>query len=412
MSANPIANPGQFAAEAEVRAMWEQPRTMAAKAHCAQLWKIGHGTDVPPGIDHLFDKAMDGWIGNYLFKATARDPAEPRFVRNFMPPYEWRGERVPDARMGGDNPDNCYRLAGIAHGHAYRVSGRVLAERPAHVSFTLVENWGTSMTVQTIELPGIEVARDGTFAITIDGEPANGRPNHMTTNPRVKFLFVRDSMMDWSAETPLELAIERIDNAPCAALSFDERLDEALRRAREEVPLYYWFTRLSAGHAVNTMPQPVRTASVGGLVTQASSLGRFHLDDDQAAIVRFHRAGAAYNSLQLAMWWYHSIDADRIQSGLSALQCVADADGWITAVVSARDPGHANWVDTGGFKDLFPMIRWQGLPAGAEPGHMLEIVPWDSVGGIVGGDAPMLDTAGRSAQLAARQAGWRRRITP
>ena len=59
MSANPVANPSQFAAEAEVRAMWEQTQTRAAKAHCAQLWRIAHGPEVPPGIDHLFDPAMD-----------------------------------------------------------------------------------------------------------------------------------------------------------------------------------------------------------------------------------------------------------------------------------------------------------------------------------------------------------------
>ena len=412
MSANPVANPGQFAAEAEVRAMWEQTQTRAAKAHCAQLWRIAHGPEVPPGIDHLFDPAMDAWISNYLFKAAARDPAAPRFVRDFMPAYSWRGESVPDARMGGDNPDNTYRLAGIRHGHAYRVSGQVLPACPAQVSFTLVENWGTSITCQTIELPGITVEEDGSFVITIDDQPANGRPNHMTTNERVKFLFVRDSMMDWAAETPLRLEIERVDAKPCAALSFEQRLDEALRRVREEVPLYYWFVRLSSARAPNTMPQPMRTASVGGLVTQATSLGRFHLEDNEAAVVRFHQAGARYNSFQMAMWWYQSIDAHQRQSGLTYAQCVPDADGWATVVVGARDPGHANWVDTGGLKDLFPMIRWQGMPEGADPGHTLEIVPFDRLDQVLGPDAPRLDAAGRAGQLAARRAAWERRITP
>lgn len=411
---NPIANPGQFAAEAEVRAMWDEPETKAARDHCAQLWRIGHGTDVPPQVEPLFDEAMDAWASNYLFKAAARDPVRPRFVRDFMPGHSWNGGAVPDARMGGDNPDNCYRVAGIAHGGRYRVTGQVMKTRPAHVSFTLVENWGTSMTVQTVELPGIAMADDGSFTITIDDQPANGRPNHMTTTPRVKFLFVRDSMMDWETETPLKLGIERIDAPGIAPLSFEERLNEALRRMREDVPLYFWFFRLSAGHAVNSMPQPIRPGSVGGLVTQASSLGRLRLEDDQAAIIRFDPAGAAYSSLQLAMWWYRSIDAHRLQSGLSAAQAVRDGDGLITAVVSAADPGIANWVQTDGLRDLLPMIRWQGLPAspqGRGPIHWLEVVPVAKIDAHLPAAMARVGAAERKAQIEARRAAWARRIT-
>ncbi|ATI80687.1 hypothetical protein [Sphingobium yanoikuyae] len=411
---NPIATPDQFAGEQDVRSMWELPQTQAARAHVAQLWRVGYGTDVPPGLDPLFDEAMDGWVGNYLFKAAAMDSIRPRFVRNFMPAYDWNGQQVPDARMGGDNPDNCYRLAGIAHGGRYRVSGRVLDACPAHVSFTLVENWGTSITVQMVELPGIEVDGDGRFIITIDDQPANGRINHLTTNPRVKFLFVRDSMMDWSGETPLQLEIERIGPVAGASPSLEARLDEALRRVREDVPLYYWFFRFSAGKAVNSVPQPMRTASVGGLATQASSIGRLHLEEDQAAIIRFRPAGAAYNSLQLAMWWYHSIDAHRLQTGLSAEQALPNGDGTITTVVSAHDPGIANWVETGGFKDLLPMIRWQGLSTGAEkngPAHWLDIVPLTKIDHHLSNDVTRISSEERARQLAVRRQGWARRIT-
>ena len=142
--ANPIANAGQFAAEEEVRQMWALPQTRDARDAAARLWRVGHGTDIPEGLLGSFDAAMDGWISNYLFKAAAMDPIAPRLVRNFMPGYRWQGGDVPDARMGGDNPDNCYRLAGIAHGGRYCIIGRVVERQPVHASFTLVENWGTS----------------------------------------------------------------------------------------------------------------------------------------------------------------------------------------------------------------------------------------------------------------------------
>jgi len=410
---NPIANPDQFDAEEAVRAMLALPEAAAARAHCAQLWRVGHGTDVPREVEPHFDTAMDGWIANYLFKAAAMDPFNPRFVRNFMPGYNWRGAAVPDARMGADNPDNCYRLAGIRHGCRYRVTGQVQDVRPAHISFTLVENWGTSVTAQTLELPGIEVDEEGRFTLTIDETPANGRTNHMTTNPRVKFLFVRDSMMDWARETPLSLAIERLEGGPVHSIGLEERLAEAMRRAREEVPLYYWFFRLSAGRAINSLSPPMRVAGVGGLVTQASAIGRLHLEEDQAAVIRFARASAAYCSLQLAMWWYRSIDAHEMQTGLNLAQAQSDADGWTTMVVSAQDPGVANWVQTGGFRDLLPIIRWQGLPqgeGGQEPMQEMSVVPLAEVEHHLSREILRLDPSARAAQLAARRAGWQRRV--
>ena len=409
---NPIANDDQFRAEEEVRAMWDTAEARAARAHCAQLWRVGHGVDVPPQMEPHFDAAMDGWIANYLFKAAVADPFRPRFVRNFMPAYRWHGADVPDARMGADNPDNCYRLAGIRHGSRYRVTGRLPEAAPAHVSFTLVENWGTSMTAQTLELPGIAVDEEGGFVITIDDTPADGRPNHMTTNPRVKFLFVRDSMMDWARETPLFLSIERLDGDGAAALDLEQRLAEAMRRAREEVPLYYWFFRLSMGHAVNSMAPPMKVGGVGGLVTQASGIGRLHLEDDQAAVFCFARAGAAYCSLQLAMWWYRSIDAHEIQSGLSFAQAAVKQGDRVTMVVSAQDPGVANWVQTGGFRDLLPMIRWQGLPEnGPGPAHEMTIVPLADIDRILPATVPRLTPDERAAQIEARRAAWRRRVT-
>ena len=408
---NPIANPGQFAAEEEVRQMWALPQTRAARDRAAGLWRVGHGVDIPAGLLDSFDSAMDGWVTNYLFKAAAIDPADPRLVRNFMPAYRWNGRDVPDARMGGDNPDNCYRLAGIAPDGRYRVSGRILDAQPAHVSFTLVENWGTSVTVQTLELPGIAVDEEGRFTISIDATPAAGRPNHMQSTPRTKFLFVRDSMMDWSSETPLQLEIERLDSA--AARSLEERLDEGLRRMCEDVPLYYWFFRLSAGKPVNTLVQPVRVAGYGGLVTQASSLGRLHLEDDQAAIIRFDPAGACYNSFQMATWWYRSIDAHRIPSGLTAAQAEPNADGTISLIVSARDPGVANWIDTGGLKDLLPMIRWQGIPAEQVregPRHWLDVIPCAEIDRHLP-EARRIDAAERATRIAQRRRDWDRRTT-
>jgi hypothetical protein len=419
VSRNPIANPDQFAAEQAVRAMLALPVIREARTRAEQHWRVAYGEAAPTPDDAAFAIAMDEYVGIYLFKAAASDGAHPRFVRNFMPPFRWRGtgapaEPVPGARMGGDNPDNCYRLAGIAHGGRYRVRVVPVDGDPAHVSFTLTGNWGTSVTIQTLELHDLEREADGSATITIDAEPAGVRPNHLTTAREVKFLFVRDSMADWAAETPLDLTIERLDASAAAPLGIEQMAERAAFRLLEEVPLYYWFQRLSMGKPANHIAAPIRTAAYGGLVTQATAIGHLSLREDMAAIITFDPAGARYCSVDLVGPWYQSIDAHERQSGLTAAMARPNPDGTITCVASTRDPGIANWLDTGGFVHTLPLIRWQGLPPAdlrAGPRFEMELVPIQSLAERLPLHVERIDGARRNAQLAARRRAFDRRIS-
>lgn len=413
MNRNPLCNADQFAAEDEVRAMWDMPVIRDARAHAAQLWRVAYGEDVPAEAWAAFETAMDEYVANYLFKAAACDPAYPRFVRNFMAAHDGPGGPVPGARMGGDNVDNCYRLAAIAHGAGYVVRIMPVGVPPAHVSFTLVGNWGTSVTIQTIEYYDLERADDGSAAITIDDRPADGRRNHMMTAPNVKFLFVRDTMADWATETPLDLAIERVAGLPTAPLSIEEKAARAAFRLIEEVPLYYWFTRLFSARPINTLTDPGAVTGVGGLMKQASAMGRLQLKPDQAAIIRYDPAGAAYCALALHNWWFQSIDAGDRQSSLTAAMSHVGADGWVTCVACARDPGIVNWIDTTGLRDTLPLIRWQGLPGTSVrdgPRADMRIVAFDRLEGELPAGVERLDAEGRGGDLAARVVAYRRRL--
>jgi uncharacterized protein DUF1214 len=410
-SGNPIADADQFAAEDDVRQMWQLPSVKQARARAADLWRLAYGEDVPEEAEPAFEQAMDEYVTNYLFKAAACDPAHPRFVRNFMPPYGWDGCEVPGARMGGDNPDNCYRLAPLAHGRGYVVRLRPVGREPAHVTFTLANNWGTSVTTQSLELSQLVRAEDGSAIITIDEEPASGRPNHLQNTPAVKFLYVRDSLADWAAETPLDLAIEHVRGATQTPFSLEERADRAVFRLLEEVPLYYWFTRLFSGRPVNCLVSPEPVLGMGGLASQCSSMGRFNIAPDEAAVVTYHPAGAAYASFVLYQWWFQSIDAHQRQTSLTSAMSVPNADGSITCVISGRDPRAANWIDTAGYRHLLPLIRWQGLPVGNRPTVDLRIVPFNDLDAILGSSIARFDAEARAQQLSRRSAAWDRRIS-
>lgn len=410
-SGNPIANADQFAAEEDVRHMWQLPSVKQARAKAANLWRLAYGEDVPEEAEPSFEQAMDEYVTNYLFKAAACDPAHPSFVRNFMPPYEWDGRVVPGARMGGDNPDNCYRLAPIAHGRGYVVRVRPVGHEPAHATFTLANNWGTSVTTQSLELSNLERAEDGSAVITIDDESASGCRNHLQTTPATKFLYVRDSLAEWSVETPLDLTIDHVRGPGRPGLSLEERADRAAFRLLEEVPLYYWFTRLCSARPANLLPNPEPVLGMGGLASQCSTMGRLDIGPDEAAVVTYHPAAAAYASVVLYQWWFQSIDAHRRQTSLTSAMSPRNEDGSISCVISARDPGTANWIDTAGHRQLLPLIRWQGLRAGSRPQVDLRIVPFNDLDAILGQGIARVDPTGRAQQLAQRSAAWDRRIS-
>lgn len=362
---NPLANPAQFGAELAAAAMREMETVRRGRAAVAGMFQLAWGKDTPADASAGFEAAMDEYIENYLYKAAACDPVRPGFVRAFMPPYRWNDRDVAGTRMAGDNPDTCYRMAGIAHGGCYRVTVTPVGDEPVHASFTLNGNFGASVIIQNLEIEELARNADGGFTLTIDDRPADGRCNHLTTTQHTKFLFVRERFEDWSTQTSYDLQIERLDQAPSLERSIADLAAIAAFRAAEDVPLNFWMQRLCTALPEGTMRAPASSGGLGGLATMASALAWYQLEPDDAVLVRYHPADAAYASTQLTDWWFRSIDADQIGSSLSRAQSVVDDDGWISLVIARNDPGIANWLDTGGLSTVLFMCRWQGLPGGS-----------------------------------------------
>ena len=410
---NPIANPDQFAAEADVVAMWKDERIHQARDVVKMMYQRAYGDRRPAEALPAFDQSVDEYVTNWMFKAVASDTQHPRFVRDFMKAYHWHGHDVPGSRTGGDNPDNCYRLAGIGHGTAYRITGKVIGKQPANVTFTLTANYGTSVTIQTIDDHLLERAADGSFVITVDDQPANGRPNHMTTAPHVKFMYVRDSMSDWSTETPFDLAIERLGEAKAPPLTLDQMIEAAAFRMKEDVPLYFWFHSLSLNRTINTMTPASGPKGLGGLVTQSMSHAMFDLDEDQGVIVEYEPAGARYVAVQLTDWYFRSLDYGEIQSSLTRDQSAIDSDGRIRVVIARRDPGVANWIDTGGLAVVLLIMRWQGRPSievRGGPWCQMKLVKLADLTTELPADTTWFTAEQRKAQLDQRHADFARRF--
>ena len=137
-----------------------------------------------------------------------------------------------------------------------------------------------------------------------------------------------------------------------------------------------WFTYKEP---VNTLTVPKSTP--GGLASQFSSIGHYSLTDDEAMIVTVPVSECDYQAIQIGSRWYISTDYEHHQTSLTRSQSHADPDGKLRYVVSERNPGIANWLETCGHPQGVMMLRWQRLSRSldAADGPEVEVVPFDSL---------------------------------
>jgi hypothetical protein len=87
---------------------------------------------------------------------------------------------------------------------------------------------------------------------------------------------------------------------------------------------------------------------------------------------------APYQGIQLGSRWYISLDYISHQTSLTADQARTDPDGKLRFVISERDPGVANWLETTGHQRGYVQIRWQRLARDLGPadGPKVQVVPF------------------------------------
>jgi hypothetical protein len=84
-------------------------------------------------------------------------------------------------------------------------------------------------------------------------------------------------------------------------------------------------------------------------------------------------------------------------------------------VIAHRDPGVANWLDTGGSEDVFTILRWQHIPPDRYDNGLsatLRMSTLDRLKAELPSGTRWLGATERQEQLDARLAAYRRRITP
>ncbi|MGO9934891.1 MAG: DUF1214 domain-containing protein [Steroidobacteraceae bacterium] len=273
--------------------------------------------------------------------------------------------------VGQPNADTVYRVARITPGGTYRLTGRrgsLRIFKMGQVSPNLGEGGTPTKQVGPTTTYGdfnsLHVDSAGRFDVLLSSNrPAGYSGDWWQLDASANRLLLRMVSSDWKKELDPTIAIQRIDvpvNRPRpTAADLEQRL-RRLPAATSAIALLFidHVEGLRRQGFVNSL-KIFDASQLGGLTGQFYYEGAYDLRDDEALIVEAKVPPVcAYRSLILTNELYETTDWYNNQSSLNDSQAKADADGVLRIVVSARDPGVPNWLDTAGYASGLIQGRW------------------------------------------------------
>ena len=136
---------------------------------------------------------------------------------------------------------------------------------------------------------------------------------------------------------------------------------------------------------------------------QYSAFGTFEIGREEALIVTVPHTKADYQGIQLASRWFVSLDYQTRLSSLTREQSKVNEDGLLRYVISHRDPGVWNWLDTASHTQGLIMVRWQGVTGKPSPAPQSILVPFDKVKDYLPEDTVIINSKDRGAQIRSRK---------
>ena len=351
-----------------------------------------------------------------------------RFLATFLADFtDYRNADYPQftrfpnavARVGWDNPDNPYLVFPVRGDHTYRLRGNV-------GSFDLVTiNVYSGMlghtpvtdirTVSSIASDDLDMDENGDFVLTLSAAPAEG--DWLKLEPDAYIVLIRRLASDWDNTDEglwevLNLTTLGKPSPRPTPQAVAQQLDDAVTQAGGLRELFTLVHRITFQLALspNEVSEPAETDPNVPMADafQAASRGYFRLEEDEALLVEAPLADCRYSNIQLANPWMESLEYASRQSSLNHRTTHVDADDRIRYVISQRDPGVQNWLDTAGWSEGSLCARWtycSEYPTGISS----RLIKFDELDRHLPADTPRITPAQREQTIAARQAAISRR---
>jgi hypothetical protein len=237
----------------------------------------------------------------------------------------------------------------------------------------------------------LEVAKDGSFEVTLGPEPRPG--NWIQSNAESHYLFIRQYAHDWSTTERGTFEIEREGASGYRKpLTLDE-IRAALERTSafvQQAPAVwsgisdYW-----AGYASNQIVTQETAASDTDIVVPSGhrfACGYFRLEPDEAVVIEFDPpavGSCAYWGIHLDNYWYEPLSWTDGRSQLNDRTVERKLDGSVVIVVSAEEPtGAPNWLDTQAHTQGTMVFRWSRSDAPCPTFHcrVVRTADWSAGG--------------------------------
>jgi hypothetical protein len=363
MSANaqtPSPAPSAVAAPATI-AGWNELVESLRELPARMLAKLPESERIDPQLQQEVGRLVLEALASSTLDALGGDGDHPTFLPQI-------GQTL---NVGQPNADTVYRVARITPGGTYRLRGwrgQLRMIKIGQVNPNLGEGGTNSKHVGPIttydDLNTLPVDRHGHFDVLLSPErPATYKGDWWRLDPSANRLLLRMVSSDWKTERDPTISIERVDlpvNRPRpTAADLEQRL-RRLPAATASIALLFvdHVEGLRRDGYVNKL-KIFDASAQGGLAGQFYYEGAYELRDDEALIVESKMpTKCAYRSLILTNELYETTDWYNNQSSLNDAQARPDKDGVLRIVVSARDPGVPNWIDTAGYSRGLIQGRW------------------------------------------------------
>jgi hypothetical protein len=407
---NPINTPDQAEIEKRALQLLKHPTVMRARAEVEEHWLQAAAPSAE--LRERFATAFEEVMFCAAVWSLNQDPERPKVVTITRLAHQLDGLSIPGSRYGLDNPDSVYRIIPIDGSQRYLIKGKVAAQRLTENYFTLWDRDGN--TVDVFSGRDLQLEADGSFTITVDSDPANGRPNHIRSSPAAHEFYIRDVLLDWNTDTPNTLSVEKLGGAPVKPpLSDDEQAALTAKFMRNYADNTMRWNNQALLRPANVIDFTIDRDTDGALRNQFYVLGQFKLRDDEALLLTLHTAGAAYFIVPITNLWGTSNDILNRNGSLNKAQSAANPDGTYTFVISLKDPGIYNWIDPSDLHEGIITARWAEFPGGRPDGKVsLEsrLVPFAELDRELPGAIRRVTPAERKQQLAQRAQGYLRRL--
>ncbi len=289
------------------------------------------------------------------FQYFQSDPLHPEFMPLWNSVY-----------LLQPNPDDVYYYAPIDGRHGYRITGDRGGTYMLHFQFgagMMGMVYPPGQQISYVDSRELDVGADGRFEfIASETRPEGYDGVWHQLDPSCDFMMVRMRSYDWGGEADTRLAIECLDAPPLKPRMDAGQIDEKLRAmftlSERWSRLWFEYQLNLVDHLGSNVFELNRFEGMG-IQNQDYWTAVFELEEGEALLLETDLpAQRRYWNVQLNDPYFNAVEFVYRQTSLNGHTASVDADGRFRALIALEDPGVANWLDPGGFRQGTVFGRW------------------------------------------------------